>query len=207
MATVIALAMRGVVFHVPLGVGAHLESWSVPAAQIREMDWWEEVALPNGVRLVATPSRHFNGRGLPWRPGASWTSWSMVGPTHRVYFSGDTGMTEAFTETAQKLGPFDVAMLEIGQSNPAWADIHLGPVGALDAAQKLGARRLLGIHWATFELAPHDWSEPAETMTVEGEKRGYPVMTPKLGEPVEPTLDEKSEPWWRALPPMAAKCP
>lgn len=207
MATVTTLAMRGVVFHVPLGIGAHLDAWGVPAAQIRELDWWEEVELRNGVRLVATPSRHFNGRGLPWRPGASWTSWSVVGPKHRVYFSGDTGMSQHFPEIGKKLGPFDVVLLEIGQANEKWADIHLGPAGAVEAAQQLQARRLFGVHWATFELAYHAWSEPVETMTREAEKRGLPVVTPRLGQPVEPTRDEKAEAWWRAYPPMTEKCP
>ena len=207
MASVISLAKTGVVFHVPLGIGVHLESWGVPETQIKELDWWEEVQLSNGVRLVATPSRHFNGRGMPWRPGSSWTSWSVVGPRHKVYFSGDTGMSQHFPEIGQKLGPFDVALLEIGQSNEKWADIHLGPVGAVEAAQKLQAKRLFGIHWATFELAYHPWNEPAETMTVEAGKRGLPVVTPRLGEPVEPEKGELGDTWWRALPPIAEKCP
>jgi L-ascorbate metabolism protein UlaG (beta-lactamase superfamily) len=207
MASVIALAMTGVVFHVPLGIGTHLEAWGVPAAQIKELDWWEEVQLANGVRLVATPSRHFNGRGMPWRPGASWTSWSVVGPKHRVYFSGDTGMSQHFPEIAEKVGPFDVALLEIGQSNKLWADIHLGPLGAVEAAQKLKAKRLMGIHWATFELAYHPWNEPPETMTLEAQEVGLETVSPRLGEPVEPEKGELGGPWWRALPPIAARCP
>jgi L-ascorbate metabolism protein UlaG (beta-lactamase superfamily) len=80
-------------------------------------------------------------------------------------------------------------------------------VGALDAHAMLGAKRLLPIHWATFELGFHAWSEPAETLTVEAEKRGVSLLTPRLGEPVEPTLGAPTKAWWRALPPMAASCP
>lgn len=206
-ASVEALARRGVAFYVPLGVGAHLDAWGVAKGQIHELDWWEEAVLPNGVKLVSTPARHFNGRGLPWRPGASWTSWSLVGPRHRVFFSGDTGFTGSFADVATRYGPFDVAMLEVGQHHPAWGDIHLGPLGAVDAVEKLAARKLFPIHWATFELAMHPWSEPAETMTVEAQRRGIPVVTPKLGEPVEPMAVTAPEAWWRALPPMAERCP
>jgi L-ascorbate metabolism protein UlaG (beta-lactamase superfamily) len=206
--TVKALAARGVPFHVPLGIGAHLAAWGVPAAQIVEQDWWQEAALPGGVRLVATPSRHFNGR-LPGRTGALWTSWSIVGPRHRVFFSGDTGPTESLREVARREGPFDLALIEIGQWNAAWGDIHLGPVGALDAFERSGAKVLIPIHWSTFVLAYHAWSEPAETLVTEAAKRGANVLTPMLGEPIEPLAVPRpvSRAWWRDYPPIAAKCP
>lgn len=207
MATVRVLAARGVPFHVGLGVGGHLEAWGVPAGQIEEHDWWQRSKLPGGLEVVSTPARHFCGRGVPFRVDALWTSWALVGPTHRVFFSGDTGLTEAFREVATREGPFDVALLEIGQYDPSWGDIHLGPLGALDAYAMLGAKRLLPIHWATFQLGLHAWSEPAETLLVEAEKRGVPLLTPRLGEPVEPTLGAPTTAWWRALPPTAPDCP
>lgn len=206
MATVQALSATGVVFHVGLGVGAHLERWGVPAAQIAEHAWWDEVTLPGGVRLVSVPSRHFSGR-LPTRNNTTqWTSWALVGPRHRLFFSGDTGKTALHAEIGKRLGPFDVAMLEIGQYHPSWGKIHLGPVGALETSLALDARRLLPIHWATFELGLHAWSEPAETLVTEAKPRGVALVTPMLGEPIEPEVDQGS-PWWRALPPLASRCP
>jgi len=203
-----ALAARGVPFHVPLGIAAHLLAWGVPPSQIVEHDWWQDATLPGGVRLVATPSRHFNGR-LPGRTGALWTSWSIVGARHRVFFSGDTGPTDSLREVARREGPFDVALLEIGQWNAAWGDIHLGPVGALDAFAKSGAKVLIPIHWGTFVLAYHAWSDPPETLLREAAKRGATVLTPLLGEPIEPAASPLpiTLPWWRAYPPIAAKCP
>jgi L-ascorbate metabolism protein UlaG (beta-lactamase superfamily) len=213
MGTVMALGARGAVFHVPLGIGAHLAAWGIPAAQIVEQDWWQEATAPSGIRIVSTPARHFNGRGLPWRVGALWTSWSVVGPHHRVFFSGDTGMTSGFDEIARRWGPFDVALLEIGQFHESWGTIHLGPKGALDAFARLGAKTLLPIHWSTFVLAYHSWSEPAETLIEEAARRGIAVVTPRLGQPVEPVTASgapappSTSAWWRALPPIASKCP
>ncbi|HSY37960.1 MAG TPA: MBL fold metallo-hydrolase, partial [Polyangia bacterium] len=214
MGTIEALGARGVTFHVPLGVGAHLAAWGIPAAQIVEHDWWQDATIAGGVRIVSTPARHFNGRGIPWRVGALWTSWSIVGPHHRLFFSGDTGLTEGFSEVARREGPFDVAMLEIGQYHESWGTIHLGPVGALEAFSRLGAKTLIPIHWGTFVLAYHAWSEPAETLVDEAQKRGVSVLTPRLGEPIEPvTASGAAAPpstttrWWRALPPIAPRCP
>ena len=45
---------------------------------------------------------------------------------------------------------------------------------------------LIPIHWGTFVLAYHDWSEPAETLVTEAARRGAAVLTPLLGEPIEP---------------------
>ena len=208
-ATVQALAARGLAFHVPLGVGAHLAAWGVPDQQIHEHDWWQAASLPGGVRIVSTPGRHFNGRGVPWRTGALWTSWSIVGPRHRAFFSGDTGPTESMREIAAREGPFDVALIEIGQYHEAWGNIHLGPRGALDAFEALRARTLIPIHWSTFVLAYHAWSEPAEALVRDAEHRGARVSTPLLGEPIEPAASPPTPTtaWWRALPPIAARCP
>lgn len=207
MATVRALAAKGIPFHVALGVGAHLALWGVPRSLIREHDWWEKTTLPNGIELVSTPARHFNGRGVPGRIGALWTSWSIVGPRHRVFFSGDTGLTRGFETIADREGPFDVALLEIGQFSPDWGDIHLGPAGALEATKMLKAKKLLPIHWGTFNLAYHAWSEPAETIFTEAPKQGVALLTPRIGEPIAPTEDPETFPWWRNLPPIAPRCP
>lgn len=196
-------------FHVPLGIGAHLEAWGVPASRIVEHDWWQDAAIAGGVRVVSTPARHFTGRGVPWHTGSLWTSWSIIGPRHRLFFSGDTGLTESLREIGQRLGPFDVALLEIGQYHPTWGQIHLGPAGALDAFTRLGARTLIPIHWATFLLAYHAWSEPAETVVVEAQRRALTILTPRPGEPVEPaaTPPSPTTAWWRSQPPLASGCP
>ena len=48
-------------FIVPLGIGAHLEYWGVPASHIREVDWWDESKVGD-LRIVCTPARHASGR-------------------------------------------------------------------------------------------------------------------------------------------------
>ncbi|MEK0100233.1 MBL fold metallo-hydrolase, partial [Streptomyces sp. A475] len=58
--TIRALADTDTVFAVPLGVGAHLEHWGVPADRLRELDWTESTKVA-GLTLTATPARHFCG--------------------------------------------------------------------------------------------------------------------------------------------------
>lgn len=207
MASLQALAKKGVPIHVGLGAGAHLEAWGIPSAQIHELEWWQERTLPGGLVIASTPARHFTGRRGFGNDRVLWTSWTFIGSAHRVFFSGDTGLTDQFKAVKEKYGPFDLSMLEIGQWHPAWGSIHLGPKGALEAHAMLGATHLLPIHWATFELGLHAWNEPPETLVTEAAKSNVSVVTPLLGEPVEPLAGEKGSTWWRALPPLANACP
>ncbi|AEI67181.1 MBL fold metallo-hydrolase [Corallococcus macrosporus] len=200
MPTIRALVPRPVKFYAPLGVGAHLEAWGVPAERVVELDWWQEVSLGEGrLRMVATPAQHFSGRGLTDRNSTSWTSWTLLGPQHRVFFSGDTGLTEEFAEVGRRFGPFDVTLFEVGAFHPSWGSIHLGPHQALKAHELVRGRTLLPIHWGTFNLALHAWDAPANELAAAARERGVRLLTPVLGRPVEPTRERVDTAWWRAL--------
>jgi L-ascorbate metabolism protein UlaG (beta-lactamase superfamily) len=127
-------------------------------------------------------------------------------PNHRVFFSGDTGLTDQFAEIRTRLGPFDLVMLEVGAFHPSWGDIHLGPVNALEALQLLGGGAFLPVHWGTFSLALHPWDEPAETLLQLAPQQGVHLLMPQLGEAVEPSKVETVTPWWRDLGKGGAAC-
>jgi len=186
-------------FYMPLGIGAHMERWGVPADRIHEFDWWEKTTLEaSGVELVSTPSRHFSGRAGIDKDRTLWTSWTILGPEHRVYFSGDTGFSQHFQEIGDKYGPFDLTMLEVGAFHEAWGNIHLGPHKALEAHQMLGGKRMLPVHWGTFDLAIHSWTDPARTLAQVAPEKGIELVTPRVGEPVEPGETETAF-WWESL--------
>jgi L-ascorbate metabolism protein UlaG (beta-lactamase superfamily) len=123
----------------------------------------------------------------------------MRSERHAVFFSGDTGLTTQYETIRERLGPFDLVMLEVGAFHPAWGDIHLGPENALKAHALLGGGPFLPVHWGTFSLAMHAWDQPAETLLELGPKAGAHLVMPRLGEPVEPARAEAVEPWWRGV--------
>ncbi len=193
--TVVALGERGVRFLVPLGVGAHLESWGVPVGQITELDWWEATTVGD-LRLVCTPSHHFSGRGVLDRDRTLWGSWVVIGSQHRAWFGGDTGPLEAADLIAERYGPFDLTMLEIGAWDESWAGIHLGPDAAMELFEQVGGGALLPIHHGTFDLALHDWDQPIVRLQQLAEERGATLLAPIQGETVE--VDEPHiAPFWR----------
>ena len=197
--TVRLLAKLQVPFITSLGVGAHLEAFGVLPERITELDWWQTHRLPGfEVEVTAGPSQHFSGRGLKDRNATLWSSLTVRSAHHKVFFSGDTGLTTQFVEVGQRLGPFDLVMLEVGAHHPAWGDIHLGPVNALEALQMLGGGPLLPVHWGTFSLAMHDWDDPAEQLFARGPAQGARLLMPRLGEALEPAHERPLSPWWRA---------
>jgi L-ascorbate metabolism protein UlaG (beta-lactamase superfamily) len=198
-AAIRALAPRVPRFYVPLGVGAHLEYWGVPPEKITELDWWDERTI-KGVRLVATPSRHFSGRSVTDKNATLWASWAFVGPTKRAWFSGDTGMSPDFATIGQRLGPFDVTMVESGAYNHHWADVHLGPEQALQVHQAVRGRLMMPIHWGTFDLALHGWTEPVERLMVAAKAANVALAIPIPGQSVESTTPPLLARWWPELP-------
>ena len=196
LSTVRALMRQQVPFVVPVGIGAHLRGWGVPPERIHELDWDGSVTL-DGITLTCTEARHFSGRGLK-RNTTLWSSWALTGPQHRVYFGGDTGYTPAFAEIGARLGPFDLTLLPIGAYNDAWPDIHMNPEQAWRAHGDLGGRVLLPIHWATFDLAMHTWSEPVERLlAVAGD--GAAIALPRPGERLVADQLPADPNWWRPL--------
>jgi L-ascorbate metabolism protein UlaG (beta-lactamase superfamily) len=182
-----------------LGVGAHLEAFGIAPQRITELDWWESHRIAGtGLSLTATPSQHFSGRGLTDGNKTLWSSWVIQGVRHRAFFSGDTGLTPEYAQTRERLGPFDLVMLEIGAFHPAWGNIHLGPEQALAAHALLGGGPLLPIHWGTFNLALHAWDEPVETLLRLAPAQGVPLLLPRLGAAVEPQ-EQRVETWWRGV--------
>src|SRR5882672_5975246 len=198
--TIRELAQRDVPFVTSLGVGAHLEAFGVPARRITELDWWESHTLPNtDLTVTAAPSQHFSGRGLKDRNLTLWSSLVIRSARHAVFFSGDTGLTTEYEVIRERLGPFDLVMLEVGALHPSWGDMHLGPENALKALALLGGGAFLPIHWGTFSLAMHAWDQPAEVLFELAPRAGVQLVMPRLGEAVEPAHAESVEPWWRLV--------
>ena len=196
--TMRAVAKMSVPVITSLGVGARLEALGIPAERILELDWHEQVDV-GGLRFTATPCQHFSGRSTTDRNRTLWSSWVIQSDRKKIFFSGDTGLTEQFMEIGAQHGPFDLVMLEVGAFHESWGDIHLGPENALKVFHMLGGGTLLPVHWGTFSLALHDWDEPAETLLRLATEQEVRLLTPKLGQVFEPDHLDGPSPWWRGV--------
>jgi L-ascorbate metabolism protein UlaG (beta-lactamase superfamily) len=181
---ILALARKpGLVEHflMPLGVGDRLREWGVDAVRIRQFDWWQETTI-EGVRLVATPAQHFSGRSLTDRNLTLWAGWALIGHELRVFYSGDTGYHAGFKDIGERLGPFDLALMECGAYDAAWPLVHMTPEESVQAHRDVRGRLLVPVHNGSFDLGMHPWREPVERATVAARKLGVPLVAPMFGE-------------------------
>ncbi len=184
-------------FYSPLGVGVHLQEWGIETERIVELDWWEETNV-EALNFKCTPAQHFSGRGFSDRAKTLWCSWIIKSNSKNIFFSGDSGYADHFKEIGEKFGPFDFAMMECGQYNEKWPEIHMFPEETAQAGLDVKAKKIMPIHWGAFKLAMHTWTDPVERITKKAKELNIQVVTPKIGEPIylgnEDVLPNE---WWR----------
>ncbi|TAL95768.1 MAG: hydrolase [Paraburkholderia sp.] len=194
--TVLALAPRTGVFLTPLGVGDRLIEWGIDASKVRQFDWWQGTEV-DGVQFTATPAQHFSGRSLFDGNSTLWASWVIVDDDLRVFFSGDTGYFDGFRAIGERLGPFDVTLVETGAYDAQWPYVHMQPEETVQAHIDLRGHWLVPIHNGTFDLAMHRWQEPFERVTGLALARGVALSTPRMGERLDLGAPHRGELWWR----------
>ncbi len=177
-----------------LGVGSHLEYWGYDTAKIKELDWGESANI-DGLSLTATPAIHFSGRGLV-RDKTFWSSFVLKAGGASIFIGGDSGYAEHYKKIGEQYGPFDIALLECGQYNELWPDIHQMPEQTAQAAADLNTEILMPVHWGKFALGFHEWNEPIKRVTAKAKELGIKVTTPKIGELVVVDSLYPETVWW-----------
>ncbi len=176
---------------VPLGLGAYVRGWGV--REIIELDWWQETEV-NGLRVTATPARHFSARRVGDRNKTLWCGFALAVGDRRAYFAGDTAYHPEFSAIGDRCGPFDFVMMPIGAYDPRWFMhvVHVDPEEAVRAYTELlvphpGAPPplMLGIHWGTFRLTDEPMDEPPRRTRARWRERSMDesrLWTPAFGE-------------------------
>jgi N-acyl-phosphatidylethanolamine-hydrolysing phospholipase D len=163
-ASIVSLARQpggAPLFLVPLGLKQWLRARGITHAI--ELDWWEHHAC-GGVEFMFTPAQHWSQRGLRDRNRTLWGSWSVFGADFHWFFTGDTGYSRDFVDIRERFtarhaashgGGFDLALIAVGACLPRWfmSPQHVDVEEAVQVHLDLGAKRSVGVHWGTFELA------------------------------------------------------
>jgi len=136
--------------------------------QVETGDWWQRFTLSDQVRATIVPAYHWSARNLGDRRFALWGGFVLDTPAGRIYCAGDTAYRDGkiFAEIHHRCGEPLVAILPIGAYDPRWFmnTQHTNPAEAVQIAIDTGAKHLLGVHWATFQLTDEPWDEPASLL-------------------------------------------
>jgi L-ascorbate metabolism protein UlaG (beta-lactamase superfamily) len=184
----------------PLGVGAHLEHFGIAGEIISEMDWNDWIVIGKNFKIHCLTARHFSGRGL-LRNKTLWASFLVEAGEFKIFIGGDGGYGSHFAEIGSRFGGVDLAILENGQYNENWRQIHMYPEETVMAAVDLKAKVLLPVHMAKISLSTHPWNEPLEKITEFSNGKNFKLFTPIIGQKVQlKDLNQSFQRWWTQIP-------
>ncbi|MEO7854944.1 MAG: MBL fold metallo-hydrolase [Rubrivivax sp.] len=185
-------------YFVPLGVGARLQEMGVAAERIEEFDRWQSSSHA-GVNLTATPAQHFSGRSLNDRNSTLWAGWVIESGGQRIFYSGDSGYFPGFKLIGERLGPFDLALMENGAYDSYWPSVHMSPEETVHAFREVRGGTLYLVHNSTFNLAFHTWWDPLERVAALAGAGRLPLATPEIGEVLTIGQPRSNMLWWKGL--------
>ena len=170
---------------VPPGLKAYVGS--LFAGDVREIDWWEELELPGGFRLIGLPAQHWSRRIGQATDSTLWASFLIVTPGVKVYYGGDSGYFIGYREIGRRFPGIDYALMPVTAYDPRWFMhySHMNASEALRAFRELGARVFIPTQWGTFHLGDNPPGKPALDLIRLRKSRGldparYPI--PNIGE-------------------------
>jgi L-ascorbate metabolism protein UlaG (beta-lactamase superfamily) len=126
-----------------------------------EFEWWQNFMIQN-VEFTFTPVQHWSARGLFDKNDSLWGGWYIKNKDYSIYHAGDTGYSNDFITTKEKLGSPKYSFIPIGAYEPEWfmAASHVNPEDAIKIMLDLESEYSFGMHWGTFTLTDEDTTEP-----------------------------------------------
>lgn len=197
MATIKALEGKTEHYIVPLGIDKHITRWIDDDSKVTNLAWWESFDL-DGLEICCTPANHKSGRALDNQQTTLFCSWVLRDEYHQILESGDTGYGAHFEEIHNRFGDFDLFMPDSGQYSINWHYWHMFPEESAIAAETLGTKAVMPIHWGGFVLSDHGWDDSPERITKACEQMSIEVITPKLCETMSLNNSESYHVrWWK----------
>ena len=170
---------------VPLKLGKYFKKYK----DVNEMDWYEEIKINDHLKITFLPSVHWSKRSLTDTNKTLWGNFLIQYKDIKILFACDTGYGNIYKEIGDKYGPIDITMINIGAYDfrPMFdkSIYHTTPEEALNVAQDLRSKKVLGMHWGTFVLSLEPIMEPPVRFKENAEKFGFKkkdAITFKIGE-------------------------
>jgi len=172
------------VFLVPVGDKKRLKNRGL--THVHELRWWDSMQVGQ-TTIHFTPVQHWSKRGLFDRNKSLWGGWYFESNELKLYHAGDTGYSNDFKTTYERLGAPNYSFIPIGAYDPRWfmKDSHVNPEEAVQIALDLKTPHSFGMHWGTFTLTDEPVAEPPQRLKAELEAKDLSpdfFRSPKPGE-------------------------
>ena len=148
-------------------------------SNVSEMDWYDEIKL-NDLKITFVPAVHWSKRTLWDTNKTLWGSYLIEYKNKKIFFACDTGYGNIYQKLGQKYGPIDLTFINIGAYNfypmsprKDKSIYHTNPEEALNVAQDLKSKKVIGMHWGTVVLSLEPIMEPPVRFKTNAEKYGF----------------------------------
>ena len=157
----------------PLKLGKYFKRYK----DVNEMDWYESIKVNNDLKITLLPAVHWSKRSLTDTNKTLWGNFLIEYKNKKILFACDTGFGSIYKDLGEKYGPIDLSMINIGAYDfrPMFEKsiYHTTPEEALQIAQDLKSKKVLGTHWGTFVLSLEPIMEPPIRFKASAEKYGF----------------------------------
>ena len=148
-------------------------------SNVNEMDWYDEIKV-NDLKITFVPAVHWSKRSLWDTNKTLWGNFIIEYKNKKILFACDTGYGNIYKELGEKYGPIDLTFINIGAYNfypmaqkKDKSIYHANPEEALNIAQDLKSKKVLGMHWGTVVLSLEPIMEPPKRFKDNAEKYGF----------------------------------
>ena len=159
---------------------------------VNEMDWYDEIQINEKLKITLLPAVHWSKRSLTDTNKSLWGNFLIEYEGKKILFNCDTGIGDIYKKIGQEFGPIDLTFINIGAYNfyPIMplkdkSVYHTNPEQALEIAQNLKSKKVIGMHWGTFVLSLEPIMEPKDRFKANAKKYGFKdkdVIVYKIGE-------------------------
>ena len=144
--------------------------------KVKEMDWYDQTQV-NDLKITLMPAVHWSKRTLADYNKTLWGSFLIEYKDKKIFFACDTGYGDVYKDLGKKYGPIDLTFINIGAYDfrPMFEKsiYHTNPEEALNIAQDLKSKKVIGMHWGTAVLSLEPIMEPPVRFKANAEKYGY----------------------------------
>jgi L-ascorbate metabolism protein UlaG (beta-lactamase superfamily) len=173
MSTIRAFPYKDAKVLLPLNLGKYFKRYN----DVNEMDWYDEIKINDDLKITLLPAVHWSKRSLTDTNKTLWGNFLIEYKNKKILFACDTGYGNIYKELGKKYGPIDLTMINIGAYDfrPMFEKsiYHTTPEEALNVAQDLKSKKVLGTHWGTFVLSLEPIMEPSARFKKSAEKYGF----------------------------------
>ena len=143
---------------------------------VNELDWYDDIKV-NDLKITLLPAVHWSKRSLNDTNKTLWGNFLIEYKDKKILFACDTGYGNIYKELGEKYGPIDLTFINIGAYDfkPMFEKsvYHTNPEEALNIAQDLKSKKVIGMHWGTVVLSLEPIMEPPVRFKANAEKYGF----------------------------------